>query len=205
MLLDFFACRLYRRISFQKCVCRSDHYQQYLLGDLNKDSFVHIWNSESWQKLRQEHVSFKSNSICSCSKCDRCYDNRLVDFENMLFPHAYKTILSPGKQRPSESFSIISGEVKKKKVSKIIVGITCVQYSDLLKLTLPSILRLFPDATVITNNNDAETYKVVKTHKAKLFQTNAFYRNGYTFGKAAALNDWLRYIDIQHSDRSSCC
>lgn len=67
--------------------------------------------------------------------------------------------------------------------------IVCVNYDDLLKITLPqttAVLKLSP--VVVTSVADKATYRVAHRHGARVIQTDAFYRDDAAFNKAAALN-----------------
>jgi hypothetical protein len=68
-------------------------------------------------------------------------------------------------------------------------GLTvCVEYDDLLKITLPQNLQHFDECLVITSSADTRTQELVKKHpKAKLFVTDSFYEYGASFNKGLAI------------------
>lgn len=71
----------------------------------------------------------------------------------------------------------------------------CVDYSDLLSITLPYNRHHFEEIVVVTSPQDAKTVGVVfsqyDSSKISVFQTNAFYENGATFNKWKALEQGL--------------
>lgn len=70
--------------------------------------------------------------------------------------------------------------------------IVCVDYADILAITLPYNLHHFKEVMVVTHGRDHETAKVVRQHgKAGLFFTEAFYDNGAVFNKWKALEQGL--------------
>ena len=67
--------------------------------------------------------------------------------------------------------------------------ITCVNYDDLLGITLPQAMyALALEPVVVTSMADERTCRCVRRYGGRLFQTDRFYRNGAAFNKAAALN-----------------
>lgn len=76
--------------------------------------------------------------------------------------------------------------------------IVCVEYGDILGLTLPYNVHHFDEVTVITTIDDVETQQVVKQLSCKpesppigMFFTDAFYRRGADFNKWLALEEGL--------------
>ena len=69
----------------------------------------------------------------------------------------------------------------------------CVEYDDLLALTLPGNSRHFDECWVITAPKDSLTPPVVARlgDKGKLFVTDAFYRHGAVFNKGLAVEECL--------------
>lgn len=66
----------------------------------------------------------------------------------------------------------------------------CVEFDDLLALTLPRALRYFAKVLVITSPADLATQGLVRaTLGAQLLVTDAFYRNGAQFNKGLALEE----------------
>ena len=67
----------------------------------------------------------------------------------------------------------------------------CVDFADILALTLPRNARHFKNILVVTSPDDHATADVVKSVKnASLFTTDAFYRDGAVFNKGLAWS-WL--------------
>lgn len=81
----------------------------------------------------------------------------------------------------------------------------CVDYADRLSLTLPWNFVHFQEVLVITSPGDAETEGVVKSvPNARLYRTDAFYRNGADFNKGLAIEEgfdvlgrdgWICHLD----------
>lgn len=78
----------------------------------------------------------------------------------------------------------------------------CVNYDDLLALTLPRMLEHFERVTVVTDPGDVGTLETVAACGGELFITDAFYRDGAVFNKGAALDEalffasgWLCVLD----------
>lgn len=67
----------------------------------------------------------------------------------------------------------------------------CVDYSDLLAVTLPYNRHHFEDVMVVTSHSDRATQDVAVQNDAKLFMTSAFYRDGAKFNKWRALEEGL--------------
>jgi len=81
----------------------------------------------------------------------------------------------------------------------LLTVIVCVNYDDLLGISLPSIIRevghdLDNEIVVVTSRKDSATVRVGQKAGVCVFQTDAFYTHGAAFSKAAALNavleDW---------------
>lgn len=83
--------------------------------------------------------------------------------------------------------------------------LVCVNYSDILQITLPRNLNFFDRINVITHNNDNETIKLCKKYNVDITITDRMYENKKDdFNKGKALNegikeltkqDWLVIID----------
>lgn len=69
--------------------------------------------------------------------------------------------------------------------------LVCVDYSDLLAITLPYNRHHFSEVMVVTSFNDAATVKVALDNGASLYQTDVFYHYGAVFNKFAALEKAL--------------
>jgi len=67
------------------------------------------------------------------------------------------------------------------------VLIVCVEYDDLLSLTLPRTRQHFENVTIITSHADRKTKRVALKYGADVIVTNAFYENGCPFNKGAAM------------------
>lgn len=82
--------------------------------------------------------------------------------------------------------------------------IVCVEYDDLLCVTLPTIRPHFERVVVVTTASDTGTQQVCREGGAECYETNAFFRNGAEFNKGAAINEgfdvlgrkgWLAVVD----------
>ncbi|MFQ5492360.1 MAG: hypothetical protein ACE5GE_16745, partial [Phycisphaerae bacterium] len=81
----------------------------------------------------------------------------------------------------------------------------CVEYDDLLAITLPRMLAVFDDVLVVTDSHDKATQEIANRLGVYCLQTNAFYAQGASFNKGNALNaavlhqaqpaSWLAVID----------
>lgn len=71
------------------------------------------------------------------------------------------------------------------------IVIPSVDYADMLGVTLPAWRRQFPAATfvVVTAKHDRTTFAVARELGAALLVTDAWYRRGAKFDKAAALDE----------------
>lgn len=66
----------------------------------------------------------------------------------------------------------------------------CVDFADLLAVTLPRNARLFGKVLVVSSHWDTATKAIVAGVKnAELYTTNAFYRSGAVFNKGAAIEE----------------
>lgn len=74
----------------------------------------------------------------------------------------------------------------------------CVDYADILALTLPYNIHHFKSIVVATTPNDVETIKVCNDVGATVHLTEVFYANGAKFNKFAALEECLDIV--QHDD-----
>jgi len=66
--------------------------------------------------------------------------------------------------------------------------IVCVDYADYLALTLPRNVSAFSDLLVITTPDDVATHRVCQANHVRFLTTDAFYKDGALFNKAAGLN-----------------
>lgn len=69
--------------------------------------------------------------------------------------------------------------------------LVCVDYSDLLAITLPYNRHHFSEIMVVTSFNDAATVKITLDNGASVYQTDVFYHYGAVFNKFAALEKAL--------------
>lgn len=68
----------------------------------------------------------------------------------------------------------------------------CVEFSDLLAVTLPRNAKHFKKVLVVSSHWDTPTAAVVRSvPNAELFTTNAFYRGGAAMNKGAAMEEGL--------------
>jgi hypothetical protein len=68
--------------------------------------------------------------------------------------------------------------------------VVCVNYDDLLSITLPRNLRHLRECLVVTSPDDVRTQELVRTTPgARLHVTDAFSRHGATFNKGLALEE----------------
>lgn len=68
--------------------------------------------------------------------------------------------------------------------------VVCVNYDDLLRITLPLNMRHLTECLVVSAPGDKRTASIVAaTPSANLYVTDAFYRKGAKFNKGAALEE----------------
>lgn len=67
----------------------------------------------------------------------------------------------------------------------------CVDYGDLLSVTLPCNRHHFDEVMVVTTPGDTETISVAKQHDADVFTTTSFYDDGAEFNKWKGLEEGL--------------
>lgn len=73
--------------------------------------------------------------------------------------------------------------------------VVCVEYDDMLRLTLPHNAQRFEKTFVITTPEDTATLSVVReTQGAYQYATRAFYDNGDHFNKGRAIDDLLQLL-----------
>ena len=83
--------------------------------------------------------------------------------------------------------------------------LVCVDFADLLAVTLPYNRHHFKQVLVVTTPLDRETLKVAKRHQAEVYVTNAFYDHAAAFNKWVGLEEaldsfgrvgWLCLMDV---------
>jgi hypothetical protein len=72
--------------------------------------------------------------------------------------------------------------------------LVCVDYADLLGITLPWNRHHFEQVVVVTSPQDKETQRVANHNGAIAFLTDAFYRDGADFNKFLALEQGLDFM-----------
>lgn len=70
----------------------------------------------------------------------------------------------------------------------------CVDYWDILALTLPHNLPLFQSVLVVTSMRDSRTLEIAQAAGADVFQTNAFFEREAAFNRFKALELGLDYM-----------
>lgn len=74
----------------------------------------------------------------------------------------------------------------------------CVNYSDILAITLPNNAKHFDRTVVITDSQDTQTMDLVNSiPNCELFITDSFYDNGAKFNKGLAMEQGLDYMGRQ--------
>lgn len=81
----------------------------------------------------------------------------------------------------------------------------CIEYDDLLAITLPRNVRHFKSVLVVTSFADRATVALVdRTPGAEVYRTDAFYRDGAAFNKGVAIESGLRVFNpIGHTGARS--
>lgn len=84
-------------------------------------------------------------------------------------------------------------------------GLTvCVNYADLLALSMERWVRSLASLTIVTDTKDDATAELAEAHGCRVFRTNVFYEHGATFNKGAAMelarqqmpwHDWVLFFD----------
>lgn len=68
--------------------------------------------------------------------------------------------------------------------------VVCVNYDDLLSITLPRNIRLFSECLVVTSHSDFRTHGLVEqVEGCSLYKTDAFYRGDAKFNKGLAIEE----------------
>lgn len=70
----------------------------------------------------------------------------------------------------------------------------CVDYGDLLKLSIPFNRHLFDKWVIVTSPDDKETQDLCKYYKVEHVVTDKFYENGDKFNKGKAINEGLKKL-----------
>ena len=74
--------------------------------------------------------------------------------------------------------------------------IVCINYSDFLKVTLPSNKQMFDKLIVVTDTKDEETHKTCEFYNVQCVRTDIFYRDSTTPNKALGINEALSYLKL---------
>jgi hypothetical protein len=96
--------------------------------------------------------------------------------------------------------------------------VACVDFSDLLEVTLPWNRSRFRRLVVITTPTDESTQSIARQNDCELILTEIFTARGAAFNRAAAIQqclswmqpqDWLVFLDADimihlHAEASSC-
>lgn len=72
--------------------------------------------------------------------------------------------------------------------------LVCVDYADLLAITLPYNRHHFREVHIVTSLDDVETVSVAEASDAFIWKTDLFYENGADFNKWLALETYLDLI-----------
>lgn len=81
---------------------------------------------------------------------------------------------------------------------------TCVNYADLLALSLARWVATLDSLLIVTDLSDEETVRLAEAHGVPVHRTNIFYQRGATFNKGAAMEearqampwaDWILFFD----------
>jgi hypothetical protein len=85
--------------------------------------------------------------------------------------------------------------------------LVCVDYADLLAITLARNFTMFDKVLIVSNDRDSETHALAKSYKyadVSLYNTDAFYRDGADFNKGLAIEEgfdvlgrdgWIAVLD----------
>lgn len=80
----------------------------------------------------------------------------------------------------------------------------CVDYDDLLSITLATNRRFFSEYLIVTSMEDVRTVAVAEAYDCKIYKTNSFYLDGAAFNKGRAMEegfdilgreDWICILD----------
>lgn len=73
--------------------------------------------------------------------------------------------------------------------------LTCVDFADILAVTLPRMVEVFANVLVVTSHRDEETYSLAyRTGGATPYRTDAFWQGGASFAKGHALEEGLCFL-----------
>lgn len=70
----------------------------------------------------------------------------------------------------------------------------CVDYADLLAITLPYNRHHFERVVIVTTDKDEATHKIAAQHNAEVFATQSFYEKDCVFNKWKALEEGLTFM-----------
>jgi hypothetical protein len=80
----------------------------------------------------------------------------------------------------------------------------CVDYADLLALSIDRWMATLDSLLIVTSHEDEATIELAHKHKASVYRTQAFYEDGATFNKGRAMerarksmpwHDWILFFD----------
>lgn len=72
--------------------------------------------------------------------------------------------------------------------------IVCVDFSDMLAVTLPKNRHHFDRVVIVTNFKDEKTVEVAKSLDAEVYQTDSFYADGAVFNKYKSVEEGLDFM-----------
>ena len=95
--------------------CISEYCENMIVGDLSKEKFAHIWNSEKYKKFRDGFIN-GNNEICN-----RCYlkYSPIPIFKNKHFILGSKMNVKLGIQRLLKHFFVLDFYFSKNRLFKI--------------------------------------------------------------------------------------
>lgn len=90
---------MYCYVNYQGEVGFCDHLigtpaKEYLIGDLRRNTFRDIWNSEKYRELRAQHVNWRKGIKSQFAECNWCYKNRYIDFDDKVYAPYQRYVVS---------------------------------------------------------------------------------------------------------------
>lgn len=84
--------------------CCLDYMDRYPIGNIDRDSWIEIWNGERMKQIRSEMKSGKMNECHHCTQCHKFYEKKFIGFstENIFTQTLFRLRwnLSPDFARP---------------------------------------------------------------------------------------------------------